>query len=517
MNASMLAVQQIHDHMAKYVSIPEHWRSKNYSFEFAESINAVVQNETMCSIRNAPWHTLIIDESTDVTLHKMLVMYFKYREENDVSCKTVFGGIIQLKACTAHDLVKAITDFYSSHELDLQKMVMLTSDGASVMLGKHNGVAALLKQQIPHLTEQHCVAHREDLGIDDAWKDVPLMRDVETLLRTIYSIFSRSSVKKCKFRELAEVLNEETLSFRPLNEVRWLSRQQAVNAVLRNYTVLKEYCRAQASDNGDPVAKYCYKKLSDPKYKVTLTALGDVLRELANLCLSLQRRNLTVMEGHCYARAKIEKLRAQYLENTPQWSDCVMEVIRASEADGDITKDITQFISKLCDHLDARFPVDGLKEWSAFDIEVLCTDISFDYGTTDIAMLAQKYETILHPESMDDIKHEYADFKYIIKQKHKQGSIKTFSDMVAATLRCEELKEVSQLVDICDTFQASSADCERGFSLMNRIKTKSRNRLEVTHLDHLMRIKSRQEEDGAAISVDKVYNHWRSEKDRREK
>ncbi|CAK6949836.1 zinc finger protein 862-like [Scomber scombrus] len=441
----------------------------------------------------------------------------KKKEENDVNCKTVFGGIVQLKACTAHDLVKAITDFYSSQELDLQKMVMLTSDGASVMLGKHNGVAALLKQQIPHLTEQHCVAHREDLGIDDAWKDVPLMRDVETLLRTIYSIFSRSSVKKCKFRELAEVLNEETLSFRPLNEVRWLSRQQAVNAVLRNYTVLKEYCRAQASDNGDPVAKYCYKKLSDPKYKVTLTALGDVLRELANLCLSLQRRNLTVMEGHCYASAKIEKLHAQYLENTPQWSDRVMEVIRASEADGDITKDITQFISKLCDHSDARFPVDGLKEWSAFDIEVLCTDVSFDYGTTDIAMLAQKYETILHPESMDDIKHEYADFKYIVKQKHKQGSIKTFSDMVAATLRCEELKEVSQLVDICDTFQASSADCERGFSLMNRIKTKSRNRLEVTHLDQLMRIKSRQEEDGAAISVDKVYNHWRSEKDRREK
>ena len=62
------------------------------------------------------------------------------------------------------------------------------------------------------------------------WKDVPLMRDVETLL-TIYSI----------------------------------------------------------------IPKYCYKKLSDPKYKGTLTALGDVLGELANLCLSLQRHNLTVM------------------------------------------------------------------------------------------------------------------------------------------------------------------------------------------------------------------------------
>ncbi|KAJ8364881.1 hypothetical protein SKAU_G00137120 [Synaphobranchus kaupii] len=519
MNASMLAVQQIHDHMGKYVIIPESWRSKNYAFEFVNSINEIVQNETMCNVKNAPWHTLIVDESTDITVHKMLVLYIKYREENDVNYKTVFGGIIQLTACTAHDIVQAITQFYSKHGLDLQRMVMLTSDGAAVMLGKHNGVAAILKRQIPHLTEQHCVAHREDLGIDDAWKDVPLMRDVETLLRTVYSTFSRSTVKRSKMEDLAKVLDEDTLSFRPLSEVRWLSRHQAVNAVLRNYTVLEEYCKRESSDNRDPVANYCYKKLSDSKFKVTLTALGDVLGELAQLCLSFQRRNLTVMEGHCFARAKIEKLRSQYLkdEKDVQWSERVKEVMRTSSADGRNTGEITLFIRKLCDHLDARFPEDELKEWSAFDIEALSSDISFEYGSTDIATLAKKYEAILHhPHSMEAMNSEYAEFKYIVKQKLKQGSISTFSDMVAAALRCEELKEILQLVDICATFQASSADCERGFSLMNHIKTASRNRLEVAHLDQLMRIKSKQEANGA-INLDKVYNHWRSEKDRREK
>lgn len=100
----------------------------------------------------------------------------------------------------------------------------------------------MLKRQIPHLPEQHCVAHREDLGIDDAWKNVPLMRDVETLLITVYSIFSQSTVKRGKMEVLAKILDEDTLSFRPLNKVRWLSRNQAVNAVLRNYTVLKEFC-----------------------------------------------------------------------------------------------------------------------------------------------------------------------------------------------------------------------------------------------------------------------------------
>ena len=45
-------------------------------------------------------------------------------------------------------------------------MVMLTSDGAAVMLGARNGVTAILQREIVHLSAQHCVAHREDLGID---------------------------------------------------------------------------------------------------------------------------------------------------------------------------------------------------------------------------------------------------------------------------------------------------------------------------------------------------------------
>ena len=99
----------------------------------------------------------------------------------------------------------AVKQFYNENSLDLQKMVMFTSDGASVMLGKNNGVAAILKREIPHLYEQYCVAHREDLAVEDAWKELSFMQDIETLLRTVYTMFSRSSVKNEKFRELANV------------------------------------------------------------------------------------------------------------------------------------------------------------------------------------------------------------------------------------------------------------------------------------------------------------------------
>ena len=55
--------------------------------------------------------------------------------------------------------------------------------------------------------------------------------------------------------------------------------------------------------------------------------------------------------------------------------------------------------------------------------------------------------------------------------------MQTFNDVITYVLKDEDMKELSTLLDISGTFQASSADCERGFSLMNSIKTKSRNRL----------------------------------------
>jgi len=45
-------------------------------------------------------------------------------------------------------------------------------------------------ERIPHLVQQHCVAHRKDLGIADTWKEVKLLQDIETLMQTIYSVFS---------------------------------------------------------------------------------------------------------------------------------------------------------------------------------------------------------------------------------------------------------------------------------------------------------------------------------------
>jgi len=124
----------------------------------------------MEEIASANFHTLTIDESTDISVSKCLILYFEYRVSFEY--KTRFGGIIQLKPCEASSVVTAIDAFYQKYRLELNKMVMFTFDGAAVMLGRRNGVAVKLKERIPHLVQQHCFAHRDNLGTTDTWKEV---------------------------------------------------------------------------------------------------------------------------------------------------------------------------------------------------------------------------------------------------------------------------------------------------------------------------------------------------------
>ena len=56
------------------------------------------------------------------------------------------------------------------------------------------------------------------------------------------------------------------------------------------------------------------------------------------------------------------------------------------------TRDIILFVCKVCEHLDARFPENELKEWAAFEPETLDRAVGeFDHGLNDVTNLAKKF------------------------------------------------------------------------------------------------------------------------------
>ena len=81
-----------------------------------------------------------------------------------------------------------------NNNISLDKINIFTSDGASVLLGSHNGVQAKLKSIVPYLLEFHCVAHREALSVSQAYQSVDYFVQLKSTLRPIH-IFSHSSVR----------------------------------------------------------------------------------------------------------------------------------------------------------------------------------------------------------------------------------------------------------------------------------------------------------------------------------
>ena len=50
------------------------------------------------------------------------------------------------------------------------------SDGASAMMGKEKGVAAILRRENPHMHNVHCVAHRLVLCTSQTAKKIDLLK-----------------------------------------------------------------------------------------------------------------------------------------------------------------------------------------------------------------------------------------------------------------------------------------------------------------------------------------------------
>lgn len=66
----------------------------------------------------------------------------------------------------------AITKVCADHGLVLNEcLVASAADGAAVNFGEINGVLTKLKHSAPWMIKVHCIAHRLELALKDAFKD----------------------------------------------------------------------------------------------------------------------------------------------------------------------------------------------------------------------------------------------------------------------------------------------------------------------------------------------------------
>ena len=168
--------------------------------------------------------------------------------------------------------------------------------------------------------------------------------------------------------------------------------------------------------------------------------------------------------------SKVRKLEAQYLGDNTFWNDKAKQILTENE---DIdSRQITRFIRSVCDHLYARFSFDELKCWSAFDLTAL-ENCALDFGVTEVKKLCIQFKGLINVTNDNFIVKQYNDIKFLMSEKLISGTNTPLPGIADITTINEQFNLLSILVDICSTFQASSADCKQGFSLINNNKVKS--------------------------------------------
>lgn len=156
----------------------------------------------LLSVKAANSFTLHVDESTDISKTKLLLLYTQHVNTSDQVVEQGFRKVLALERTDAEALCKAILDYFEEKGIDGTKMVMLTSDGANVMLGWQNGTTARIKRALncSHVIAFHCVAHLQALGIKDTCKVIiTILSDIFAICK--YHVFNLDG-KACFFHAI---------------------------------------------------------------------------------------------------------------------------------------------------------------------------------------------------------------------------------------------------------------------------------------------------------------------------
>ena len=138
------------------------------------------------------------------------------------------------------------------------------------------------------------------------------------------------------------------------------------------------------------------------------------------------------------------------------------------------------------------FPtVEVLSAFHIFDPKQLPTDKGelYQYGGPELDCLIEQYTSIPLELDSGDIREEWKEFKTFlsISTQVKEGSMKDLAKYLLSTPEQRLLfPALSKLLVRGLVLPIATADCERGFSATNRIKTVTRNRLKTNTLEQLM-------------------------------
>ena len=470
--------------------------------EFVTVMAENTEEAMLEEVRNSPVFAGLIDEGTaPKAVKKMLGMCVKYIGPNGLP-EVKYMKNMELMNGTAETTESKITEHFNTKAISITKMAALGSDGASVMLGNKDGVAAKLQKKSKCLIAIHCCNHRLALAARDSFKETEQMVAVEELMDNLYNFYHWSPNRSNSLHKVQEVFDEAPLSIKQAKHFRWLSFDSAVESVRMSYKSLLLDLEHLASSKRDITesakASGIRKKLLSYQNLYIIHMLSDVLPKLCSLSVVFQRKEVNLAEVKPIMSQTCEELRGirsgqqgVHLGKVEKAAEQFKIVVSHQEKQKmESVKD--KFISAVLQNLEDRLKQPEIVNCLAkLDLTNVERDMITFYGMTEITILAEYFH--LDDDSLLD---EWDRFKSFILRESQESTIPHAADIIglAAFLsKGESFRSVFpmmyKLYSTAAVLPVSTAEVERLFSAMKLVYTDHRSSLKVPTVDKLLQIK----------------------------
>lgn len=154
----------------------------------------MLRDQISNELQKCEYFAIMVDETKDIS---------KTAEQLSVVLRFYLDGVIYERfmgfraagSLCATSLFSYIKEIFSLGNVDINKCVAQTYDGANVMSGKFNGVQALFRKEVLQAIYVHCYNHRLNLVIADICKNIICgVKMFFDLIESLYVFISGSSV-----------------------------------------------------------------------------------------------------------------------------------------------------------------------------------------------------------------------------------------------------------------------------------------------------------------------------------
>ena len=479
--------------------------SKSIQNDLLESILHVCKSKIKQEINDAQFVLVMCDETTDVHGRSQMVIVVRY-----VNCEKPverFWGFFNPESLSAESLFSVLSEQLKELLQDqTDKLIAQTYDGAAALSGAKSGVQTRVKEGFQNAHFLHCYAHQLNLILKKATSQNRSVRIFFNNLSQIPAFFSNSPQRMAVL---------ESVSGRRVprpSVTRWNFKSRTVNAVYEIKDSLLEVCsrlEASGSEETGYQAAGIKKSLMDADFLFWLDFFAKLMPHIDILYAQLQSRQIDA----CQLKSHLDEFyrHINKVRNDLDQQDAFPTESKRRKVTSNRSveaKEVCDIISFQCRE---RFSFSGHLEANKLFLASNFAAYISQFPVEQLQSTVNAYPML----NKDKLQSELSVL-YERKDIHFSNKLTDLLQLIHKTNLQSVFSETVKLLNILITTPMATAEAERCFSTLKRIKTFLRCTMTNERLTALGMLSI----ENAMIQGDKKFNddvvfHFARSKNRR--